>query len=200
MAGVSCENLTAIYTLMPVNSKKIVIDPNPVLHKSAAEVPIAEITSKKIQQILADMATALRNTSEGIGIAAPQIGYSLRIFLASEEALRWNEPEETPHEDKKKKQWAYYAFINPVIIKASKKKTRETEGCLSVPKTYGTVERSEKVTVEAYDEHGNKFQRGTSKLYARVMQHEVDHLHGVLFIEKAKNIKKLTADKRKTES
>ena len=100
-----------------------------------------------------------------------------------------------PREDRKKKQWTYYTFINHIIRKSSKKKTSETEGCLSVPKTYGTVERSEKITVEAYDETGKKFQRGTSKLYARVMQHEIDHLNGILFIEKAKNIKNIHAIK-----
>jgi len=186
---VSCEDFN-VY--MPsLNSKKIVTDPNPVLHKRVIEVPVDEITSKKIQHILADMAVALRGTSEGIGIAAPQIGHSLRIFLASEEALRWDELEEMPREERKKKQWTYHAFINPVIKKASKKNIPEREGCLSVPNTYGTVERSEKITIEAYDEKGHKFQRGTSKLYARVMQHEMDHLDGILFIEKAKNIKRI---------
>ncbi len=173
------------------NPKKIVTDPDSVLHKKAQEVPIAEITSKKIQHVLAEMALALRGAADGIGIAAPQIGYNLRIFLASQEALMWDELEEVPREDRKKKQWLYYTFINPIIKNASKKKIREMEGCLSVPKTYGVVERSEKVTIEAYDEKGKKFQRGTSKLYARVMQHEIDHLNGVLFIEKAKNIKKI---------
>ena len=181
-----------------LNSKKIVTDPNPVLHQRALDVPVGEIASKKIQHVLAQMETALRGTSEGIGIAAPQIGFGLRIFLASEEALLWDEHKETSREDRKKKQWAYYSFINPVIKKASKKKTCETEGCLSVPKTYGTVERSEKVTIEAYDEKGKKFQRGTSKLYARVMQHEIDHLDGILFIEKAKNIKKIHVKKDAT--
>ena len=62
--------------------KHIVTEPNPVLHTHAAEVLVSEITSKKIQQILKEMATALHSTEEGIGIAAPQIGTSLRIFLA----------------------------------------------------------------------------------------------------------------------
>ncbi len=171
------------------NSKKIIADPSPVLHQHAVDVPVTEITSKKIQQVLKEMTIALRSTSEGIGIAAPQIGHSLRMFLVSEEALRWNEFEEIPREERKKKEWEYYAFINPLIKNISKKKTRETEGCLSVPKTYGAVERSEKVTIEAYDQKGTKFQRGASKLYARVIQHEVDHLDGILFTAKAKNIK-----------
>lgn len=171
--------------------KDIVKDPNPVLHKHASEVPVEEISSKKIQRILSEMREALSSTEEGIGIAAPQVGYSLRIFLASEEALHWEKLRKIEAEERKKKQWVYYTFINPVIKHISKKKLRDTEGCLSVPGMYGTVDRSEKVMVEAYDEHGIKFERGTSRLYARVMQHEIDHLNGVLFIEKAKNIKKI---------
>lgn len=172
--------------------KNIVKTPNPVLHQNASEVPVEEISSKKIQRILREMQETLSSTEEGIGIAAPQIGYSLRIFLASEEALRWDEAADIPKEERKKKQWAYYTFINPVIKNISKKKISDVEGCLSVPQKYGAVERAEKVSVEAYDEHGKKFQRGTTQLYARVMQHEIDHLDGILFIEKAKSIKHIT--------
>lgn len=175
--------------------KPIIKDPNPVLHRRAVEVPIEEITSPKIQRVIQHMRDALRETTEGIGIAAPQIGYSLRIFLASEEALRWDELRQMPPEERKKNQWEYYPFINPVIKNMSKKKLQDAEGCLSVPGIYGTLDRSEKVTVEAYDEHGKKFQRGTSQLYARVMQHEIDHLNGILFIEKARDIKKISRKK-----
>lgn len=174
--------------------KKIVTIPHPILKKRASEVPVEEISSKKIQRILAIMKETLRSTTEGIGIAAPQIGHSLRIFLASEEALRWNERADILKNDEKK-QWAYHTFINPVIKHKSKKQIVDAEGCLSVPNAHGIVSRSEKVTVEAHDEHGNKFQRGMTKLYARVMQHEIDHLDGILFIEKAKNIKKLFQNK-----
>lgn len=131
------------------------------------------------------MSDTLRKAPDGIGIAAPQIGYGLRMFLASEEALRWQEAEKMPDEERKKKMWQHFVFINPVIVKISKKKTHGMEGCLSVPGKYGKVDRAEKVTVEAYGENGKKFRRGATQLFARVMQHEVDHLNGILFIEKA---------------
>lgn len=169
--------------------KNILKTPDPMLHQHASEVLVEEISSKKIQRILREMQETISFTEEGIGIAAPQIGYSLRIFLASEEALRWDEAVDMPKEERKKKQWTYYTFINPVIKNISKKKISDVEGCLSIPKKYGTVERAEKVSVEAYDEHGKKFQRGTTQLYARVIQHEIDHLNGILFTSKAKNIK-----------
>ena len=169
--------------------KRIVKNPNPVLFLRAKEIPPENILSPEIQNIIQQMKEALQKTPEGIGLAAPQIGYSLRIFLASEEALRWKKTEEKNDESKKK--WDYYVFINPAIAKTSHETKEDIEGCLSIPGTYGTVTRSEKVTVTAHDETGKKFTRGTSHLYARVMQHEIDHLNGVLFISKAKDIKKL---------
>ncbi|TSC77816.1 MAG: peptide deformylase [Parcubacteria group bacterium Gr01-1014_29] len=177
---------------------KIIKEPNKVLHQHAAEVLIEEITSPKIQRVIQDMKDALQKTREGIGIAAPQIGYALRIFLASEEALRWDKVKDLPEEERSTMKWEYYTFINPVIKKTASKKINETEGCLSVPGIYGAVERKEKATIEAYNEWGEKFQRGTSKLYARVMQHEIDHLNGILFIEKAKNIQKLSRKKEES--
>jgi peptide deformylase len=177
--------------------KQIIHEPHAVLHWRAEEVPAEEIPSGNIQQILKEMQGALSKTSEGIGIAAPQLGYSLRIFVASEEALRWEEARTMPEEERKKKKWEYYVFINPVIKKTSSKKIHELEGCLSIPKTYGIVERAEKVTVEAYNEKGGFFTRGTSRLYARLMQHEIDHLNGVLFIEKARDIRRIVPEPKK---
>lgn len=182
--------------------KQIVKDPNPILHTHAIEVPIVTITSKKIQRVIQEMKNALRTTKDGIGIAAPQVGHALRMFLASEEALQWkktknhksipdNRNESNQGAEKKKPEWNYYVFINPCITKTSQKKVLEVEGCLSVPGIYGAVERAEKVTVQAYDEYGNKFTRGAAGLYAKVMQHEVDHLNGILFISKAHDIKRL---------
>ncbi|PJE64093.1 MAG: peptide deformylase [Candidatus Ryanbacteria bacterium CG10_big_fil_rev_8_21_14_0_10_43_42] len=173
--------------------KSIVIEPATVLHRETRDVPLEYITSGEIKRVLKEMKQALRSTDDGIGIAAPQIGYSWRIFLASEEALVWDGLQEEEKEEyrKKKKKWDYYVFINPIITRTSKKTTDEMEGCLSVPRIYGRVRRHEKVTITAYDEQGKKFMRGTSGLYARVMQHETDHLKGMLFIEKAKDIQKI---------
>lgn len=128
------------------------------------------------------MSEALRATKDGVGIAAPQIGESLRIFIASEEALF--EDEDRP-EGKTKNDWKHFIYINPVITNFSRQKQQGPEGCLSVPGIYGDVKRSMKVRVRAYDEHGNVFERGASGLFARLMQHEVDHLNGTLFIDHA---------------
>jgi peptide deformylase len=179
------------------STKPIVRHPAAVLAQVAKPVAIDEITSPTIQAIIQEMSASLHASPDGIGIAAPQIGYSLRIFVASEEALRYDEVKDIPEEERDKMIWKHFVFINPEIKKTSKKKLSELEGCLSVPGKFGIVDRAEKVTVSAYDEHGKKFERGTSNLYARLMQHEIDHLNGNLFIEKVKEWVEVEKEKKK---
>ena len=175
---------------MPILS--IVQEPNKVLRRQAKPVPIAEIESARIQKLLADMKETLKSTPDGVGLAAPQVGESLQIFLVSEEAEEIDRTYRVKRgEDKKpyeKREWKYYVFINPIMKNISRKKMEDAEGCLSVREKYGEVKRHEKITVEAYDEHGKKFTRGASKFFARVMQHELDHLIGTLFIDKATHL------------
>lgn len=171
--------------------QKIVTLPDDVLRKRAQEVAPNEFSSKQLLAIIHRMATALRSTDDGIGIAAPQIGVSKRIFLASEEALAIDTDDTKrlqENKNKKKTDWQYYTFINPRIIKKSSQKNSASEGCLSVPGVYGSVSRSSKIKVVAYDEHGKRFERGATKLFARLIQHEVDHLEGTLFIDSAGNL------------
>jgi len=172
----------------------IVTLPTPVLRKTAKPVTKEEFGSPELASIVRDMASALRKTPDGIGIAAPQIGVSKRIFLASEEALAIDEgwePKDASEEKAKKKSWKYITFINPTVLKIASKKVAGTEGCLSIPKTYGIVPRAEKIRVRAYDESGKAFERGATKLFARLLQHEIDHLEGALFIDRATKITKL---------
>ena len=83
-------------------------------------------------------------------------------------------------------------FINPKIVKTSKNKQELEEGCLSVRYVYGKVIRPEKASIEAYDENGKKFSRGFSGLFAQIVQHETDHLNGILFIDKAKDLQEIS--------
>ncbi len=178
--------------------KEIVQEPNKVLRLVAKEVPVNLIPTPKIQSLISQMKTTLQATTDGVGLAAPQIGKSLRIFIVSDEAeeidkfergQRWRESDagewnqgEKPYE---KREWKYYVFINPVVKNKSRNKIEDAEGCLSVRGRYGIVPRCEKITVQAHDEHGKKFTRGASRFFARVIQHELDHLEGSLFIDKA---------------
>ncbi len=169
--------------------KKIVQDGNPVLRKIAKEVPIKDFKTLKFKKVLYDMSTSLASQGDGVAIAAPQIGYSLRIFAVAGKVFdpRFIRGKGIPPDAPTKEKDVY--FINPVITKLSKKKAWLDEGCLSVRPIWGQVERSVNATVEAYDEHGKKFTRGAGGLLAHIFQHETDHLDGVLFIDKARNVR-----------
>lgn len=173
-----------------------------VLRDIAKEVPISEIQSKEIKKIISDMKEALLSQEDGVAIAAPQIGVSLRIFLISGAVLDMikNQEEEavvSPKGKKTKNNTKDLIFINPVIKNLSKKSDFMEEGCLSVRYLYGKVSRSIKATVSAFDENGKKFERGGSGIIAQIFQHEVDHLNGILFIDKAIDLEDLPPGKSK---
>jgi peptide deformylase len=170
--------------------------PARVLREKAAEVSLDTIKKPRIQELISRMKATLAASENGVGLAAPQIGESLRIFLISEEAEEIDKgrlPTETKSSiqnstKSQKRVWRYDAFINPIVKKISSKKNELPEGCLSVAGKFGVVARPEKITVEAYDEQGKKFTRIATKFVARVIQHELDHLQGVLFIDKASHM------------
>jgi peptide deformylase len=156
---------------------EIVQKEHEVLRGTAKEVDIKEIKSAKIKKILADMKKALASQDDGVAIAAPQINVPLRIFVVSGKVFNQSGKNEKD-----------LVFINPEIIKISKKTKQMPEGCLSVRWLYGEVKRSTNATVNAYDENGQFFTRGGGGLLAQIFQHEIDHLNGILFSDKAKNL------------
>ena len=174
----------------------IVQNGDPVLREVAQTVPVHDITSPKIQKIIADMKAALTPEKDGVALAAPQIGVPLRIFIVSGAVLA--SADEKYFEKKSSidgvNAFPDLIFINPVITKASKEKEILEEGCLSVRYLYGKIKRSKKVSLRAYDEKGNKIERGASGLLAQIFQHETDHLDGVLFIDSAKQIQEILPD------
>lgn len=161
---------------------KLVPQNHPALHQIAEEVPVKEITSAKIQKVLKDMRAALDSYNvdgfNGVAIAAPQIGIALRIFLVHN----------TSKDAKEKSVIPDLVAINPQIVKLSKKSKIVGEGCLSVEEKYGAVRRSTNATLSAYDENGKKYERGAGGILAQIFQHEVDHLDGILFVDKAEKV------------
>jgi peptide deformylase len=157
--------------------QKIVQNGDPVLRKRAREVPVKEIVSPKIKNIISKMKEALESQKDGVAIAAPQIGEDLRIFVISGNVFdpRFKRGEKIPETRKKKDADMVFIWLE--------------EGCLSVRWLYGEVKRSLNAKVEAYDEKGKKFERGGGGIIAHIFQHEIDHLDGILFIDKAKNIR-----------
>ncbi|BBB93028.1 MAG TPA: peptide deformylase [Methylomusa anaerophila] len=128
--------------------------------------PVGKI-DKKIKQLLDDMGKTMYE-ADGVGLAAPQVGISLRLIVidVGEGILE---------------------LINPEILEYEGSNLG-TEGCLSIPGMYGEVERYAKVTVEALDRSGKKVRISGDGLLARALQHEIDHLNGILFIERAKSV------------
>lgn len=169
--------------------KKIVQKEDRVLHQATKDLLVSEINTPKIQKILKEMSASLKSQDDGVAIAAPQIGYSLSIFVVSGKIFHKDFSKETglasvPDKDIPPD----LVFINPKISKLSRDKEWLPEGCLSVRWLYGKTYRSRKVVITAYNEKGKKFERGASGLLAQIFQHETDHLKGILFIDHAKDI------------
>ncbi len=170
-----------------MTKKDLLVDrSDPVLRDKAALVPIDEIQSKKVRDVIKKMKEAMHAEEDGVAIAAPQIGESFRIFVVNGEALASHRGKSSA--DAGTKRAEDLVFINPELVKLSKKKSLMEEGCLSLRWLYGKVRRSEKATIKAYGEKGEKITKGASGLLAQIYQHEMDHLDGKLFIDKAKDI------------
>ncbi len=160
--------------------KPIIQSGHATLREIAKEVPIAQITTPKIQKVLKDMSASLAACDDGVALAAPQIDIPLRIFVVSGKVIEMRRKDGKKYPDT--------VFINPVFTKLSTKKKVFDEGCLSVRFTYGKIKRAEKATVEAYNEKGEKFSQSGSGFLAEIFQHEIDHLNGILFIDNATNL------------
>ncbi|MBI5222271.1 MAG: peptide deformylase [Candidatus Magasanikbacteria bacterium] len=151
--------------------------PNEILRKRSKEIDRELALSKKIQKLIGEMIIIMKK-ADGVGLAAPQVGESIRLCVINGEADKTAADKDT-------------VLINPVWKKISIKKDIMEEGCLSVPKTFGKVKRYIKIKVDALNEKGEPTSFIASDLLARVIQHEVDHLDGILFIDKAKDIYKM---------
>jgi peptide deformylase len=140
---------------------------NLILRKKSEEIPPGKIASKETKELIQKMSEALRGQPQGIGLSAIQIGVPKTIFIVSNYAFDPKSLDAKDNEEiikEKKKKETYSIFINPRIIKQSKKQKILYEGCLSVAETFGKIKRSTNVTLEAYDENGVKFRRGAGGL------------------------------------
>lgn len=157
----------------------------------ASEVLVDEINSSKIQKIISDMKEALDSQDDGLAIAAPQIGISLRIFIIS--GRLFTKKNSLPKPDK--------IYINPKFVRFSKKKEWKVgEGCLSLRWLYGSVQRHTSVTIEAYNELGVLIKENASGMLAHIFQHEMDHLDGILFDSKARDIEEHLPESSSTQT
>lgn len=148
--------------------RQILLYPNEILRQRSRKVTKID---RSIQQLIDDMAETLRK-ARGVGLAAPQVGELWRVVL-----IQLPEDEDDPHAGK------LLVLVNPEIIKAEDDDWEPDEGCLSLPGYVANVRRFYRVTAKALDRRGKEFRIKGEGLLAQAIQHEIDHLNGVLFID-----------------
>jgi peptide deformylase len=158
---------------------------HPVLRKKVRPVPPAEITAAPIQRLIDDMTQTMLEYN-GVGLAAPQVHEELRLFVAQVVRDREDEEEDDPGKPE------ILALINPEIKPASRRVEEDWEGCLSIPDLRGLVPRYRDISVKAYDRTGRQVDLQASGFMARVIQHETDHLDGVLFLDRMTSLDSLS--------
>ena len=164
--------------------RTILTDGHPTLRKVAKKVDPSEIADPMFQQLLDDMFETMYD-APGIGLAAPQVGISKRIFTVD---LQDDDDAHGP-----------LVMINPKFT-LTEGEVEATEGCLSVPGMVGEVTRFEHVVCTALDRHGKKTTYDANGWFARCLQHEMDHLDGVLYIDKVKNLRAAMTDEEVAEA
>ena len=139
---------------------------SPVLRQRSAEVRTVD---DEVRRLVDDMFETM-DTARGVGLAANQVGVARRVAVVDAEEDR-------------------FEMIDPVILESEGRATAE-EGCLSIPEIYGEVSRPERVVIEATDRHGQRFRKEAIGLKARAIQHEIDHLDGILFLDHLSLVKR----------
>ena len=159
--------------------RTIVSTPDPVLRRKAKKIAAVD---KDVLALIDDMVETMR-AAPGVGLAAPQIGVSQQIIVVEYGS---EEDEEAPKK--------LYAVINPEIVSTSEEKIVGTEGCLSIPRIAGDVERHEKIVVKGMNRQGKLVKFKLSGWIARIFQHEIDHLDGILYTDRAQKVWRLKED------
>jgi peptide deformylase len=144
---------------MPARQIRVV--PDEVLRQKAKKVPAIDAS---IQRLIDDMIVTMQQAN-GVGLAAPQVGVSLRVIVLQM-------PKEEP-----------FGMVNPEVVKCSGERM-VVEGCLSIPGYQGELKRSEKVTVKGLDREGKKIRIKATDLLAQALEHEIDHLDGILYTDR----------------
>jgi len=156
--------------------REIVTNPAPVLRQKARKV---SSFGADLQKLIDDMVETMR-VAPGVGLAAPQVDVPLRVIVVE---FGDEEDEEAPAK--------LYSLVNPEVIKASAETDMGTEGCLSIPGFVGDVDRPVSVTIKGLNRRGKPMRIKAKGWLARIFQHEIDHLDGVLFIDRAEKVWKV---------
>jgi peptide deformylase len=157
---------------------------HPVLRAKARALDPAEIRTPAIQRLIDDMFETMREY-QGVGLAAPQVHESLRLFVAGFAPDDRDDPDD-------RSRVPLMTIINPEITPVGSELAEDWEGCLSIPDIRGRVPRARQIVVRAYDRTGKRMEIKASGFTARVIQHETDHLDGILFFDRMRSFDSLT--------
>ncbi|MCC6188425.1 MAG: peptide deformylase [Anaerolineales bacterium] len=169
---------------MPI--RPIIGPDNPVLRRKAKTLDNPNIPA--LQQLIEDMIETMR-AAPGVGLAAPQVAVSQRLAV-----IEYAEPPENAPEDAEPPEPKLYVIVNPEIVARSEVMVDGTEGCLSLPGYAGNVMRHQAVTVKALNRRGKPIKVKARGWLARIFQHEIDHLDGILYIDRASKVWRVEAD------
>ena len=155
---------------------RIILHPNSILRKKTADIDLARMDRKKLRKLAMDMIKTMYR-AEGVGLAAPQVGESIRLcVIRKNTSNRYKEMRLNLKDD--------LILINPYIVARSQETNAMEEGCLSIPDVSVSVTRPVWTTVRVYTLEGKQYEFEAHDFFARVVQHEIDHLDGILIIDK----------------
>ena len=160
--------------------RTIVTLPDPVLRRKARPVTTFD---KNLQTLIDDMVDTMRD-APGVGLAAPQVGVPERVIV-----VEYAEPEEVEEgKEPKEVEPKLYVMVNPEIVKSSPETVMGVEGCLSIPVLVGEVERAQEVRIKGFNRRGQPMKLKAEGWLARIFQHEIDHVNGVVFTDLATQV------------
>ena len=163
--------------------RKILIEPNELLRKKSL---VVNEVDKDLQKLMDDMLETMY-TAPGIGLAAIQIGVPKRVIVLD---IGWRDKSESTNDDKQEERKNPMCFVNPEIIIKSKNNSTYEEGCLSVPGQFAEIDRPDKCHLKYLDYYGHPKELVAEGMLATCVQHEMDHLEGILFIDYLSKLKK----------
>ena len=163
--------------------RQILIEPNKLLRKKSLTV---EAVDEDLQKLMDDMLETMY-AAPGIGLAAVQVGVPKRVIVLD---IKWRDKSESTNDEKHKERKNPMYFVNPVIIAKSTNNSTYEEGCLSVPGQFAEIDRPDKCHIKFLDYYGQPKELVAEGMLATCIQHEVDHLEGILFIDYLSKLKK----------
>jgi peptide deformylase len=165
---------------------------DPVLRRPAEPVDPGRLGTAELHRLIARM-RATMEAAPGVGLAAPQVGLGLQLAVLQDGPAQWGEATEEQLASRERTELPFTVLVNPVLRPAGDELVSFYEGCLSVPGLAGAVARYRAVRVEALDEHGQRVDLALSGWPARIAQHEIDHLGGRLYLDRAETRSLATA-------